>query len=431
MKRYKMNSLKGLGKLSFIVGICLFTSCSKVLPYQDTSLSPTERAEDLVSRLTLEEKVSLMQHESPAVPRVGIKKYVWWNEALHGVGRAGLATVFPQSIGMAASFNDGLLYDVFTAVSDEARAKHNEFKKQGELQIYQGLTFWTPNINIFRDPRWGRGQETYGEDPYLTSKMGVSVVRGLQGPEDATYDKLHACAKHYAVHSGPEWNRHSFNAEDVDPRDLWETYLPAFKSLVQKANVKEVMCAYNRYEDEPCCGSDRLLQQILRDEWGYDGLVVSDCWAINDFYNKGSHETEPDATHASATAVFTGTDLVVLVDYYVEKASGAQQIEITPDKFGGNYYLEASTLFRDQRGVDMPAEFIIPNCKIQSNFNFTMASSGDPSTFTFTMDAFPDYTRFDGTKKVLAAIQIITEGDDGINTGVREKTAHNYNKVEA
>ena len=310
MKRSKMNLLKGLGKLSLsIVGVCFLASCSKVLPYQDTSLSPAERAEDLVGRLTLEEKVSLMQHESPAVPRLGIKKYVWWNEALHGVGRAGLATVFPQSIGMAASFNDELLYDVFTAVSDEARAKHNEFKKQGELQIYQGLTFWTPNINIFRDPRWGRGQETYGEDPYLTSKMGVSVVRGLQGPEDAAYDKLHACAKHYAVHSGPEWNRHSFNAEDVDPRDLWETYLPAFKSLVQKADVKEVMCAYNRYEDEPCCGSDRLLQQILRDEWGYDGLVVSDCWAINDFYNKGSHETEPDATHASAKAVITGTDL--------------------------------------------------------------------------------------------------------------------------
>jgi len=294
--------------LSAVCGVC-FVSCGQTLPYQDSSLSPEERAEDLVHRLTLEEKVSLMQHESPAIPRLGIKKYVWWNEALHGVGRAGLATVFPQSIGMAASFDDDLLYQVFSAVSDEARAKHNEFKKQGDLQIYQGLTFWTPNINIFRDPRWGRGQETYGEDPYLTSKMGVSVVRGLQGPEDAAYDKLHACAKHYAVHSGPEWNRHSFNAENIVPRDLWETYLPAFKALVQKADVKEVMCAYNRYEDEPCCGSDRLLQQILRDEWGYQGIVVSDCWAINDFFNKGSHETEPDPAHASAKAVRTGTDL--------------------------------------------------------------------------------------------------------------------------
>lgn len=296
---------------NFILFVCCSTlfSCVNKLPYQDSSLSPEERAEDLIGRLTLKEKVSLMQHESPAIPRLGIKKYVWWNEALHGVGRAGLATVFPQSIGMAASFNDELLYDVFTAVSDEARAKHNEFKKQGELQIYQGLTFWTPNINIFRDPRWGRGQETYGEDPYLTGRMGVSVVRGLQGPKDAAYDKLHACAKHYAVHSGPEWNRHSFNAENINPRDLWETYLPAFKALVQKAEVKEVMCAYNRYEDDPCCGSDRLLQQILRNEWGYKGIVVSDCWAINDFFNKGSHETEPDPAHASAKAVITGTDL--------------------------------------------------------------------------------------------------------------------------
>jgi beta-glucosidase len=250
-----------------------------------------------------------MQHNSPAIPRLGIKKYVWWNEALHGVARAGTATVFPQTIGMAASFNDDLLYDVFTAVSDEARAKHTEFKKQGELNIYQGLTFWTPNVNIFRDPRWGRGQETYGEDPYLATRMGINVVRGLQGPKDAKYDKLHACAKHYAVHSGPEWSRHTFNAENIDPRDLWETYLPAFKALVQKADVKEVMCAYNRYEGDPCCGSDRLLQQILRNDWGFQGLIVSDCWAINDFYKKGAHETEPDKPHAAAKAVITGTDL--------------------------------------------------------------------------------------------------------------------------
>ncbi len=306
-----MKNLTKIVKQTALSGtLCLtLLSCNEVLPYQDTSLPAEERAEDLVGRLTLEEKVSLMQHESPAIPRLGIKKYVWWNEALHGVGRAGLATVFPQSIGMAASFNDSLLYDVFTAVSDEARAKHAEFRKSGDLKIYQGLTFWTPNVNIFRDPRWGRGQETYGEDPYLTSRMGISVVRGLQGPDDARYDKLHACAKHYAVHSGPEWNRHSFNAEDIAPRDLWETYLPAFKALVQKAGVKEVMCAYNRYEGDPCCGSNRLLQQILREEWGYKGIVVSDCWAINDFFNEGAHETEPDPAHATAKAVITGTDL--------------------------------------------------------------------------------------------------------------------------
>ena len=309
--KHKLMNLTTIAKQAALSGtLCLaLLSCKQTLPYQDTSLAPEDRAADLVGRLTLEEKVSLMQHDSPAIPRLGIKKYVWWNEALHGVGRAGLATVFPQAIGMAASFDDALLYDVFTAVSDEARAKHNEFRKSGDLQIYQGLTFWTPNVNIFRDPRWGRGQETYGEDPYLTSRMGVSVVRGLQGPEGEKYDKLHACAKHYAVHSGPEWNRHSFNAEDIAPRDLWETYLPAFKALVQEADVKEVMCAYNRFEGEPCCGSNRLLQQILRDEWGYKGIVLSDCWAINDFFNEGAHQTDPDAAHASSKAVRTGTDL--------------------------------------------------------------------------------------------------------------------------
>lgn len=292
-----------------VCSLCLLFSCSQKLPYQDTLLTPEQRAEDLLPRLTLEEKVSLMQNASPAIPRLGIKEYEWWNEALHGVGRAGLATVFPQSIGMGASFNDSLLYEVFEAVSDEARVKSRIFGESGRLKRYQGLTFWTPNVNIFRDPRWGRGQETYGEDPYLTGQMGIAVVRGLQGPEDAKYDKLHACAKHYAVHSGPEWNRHSFNAENIAPRDLWETYLPAFKDLVQKADVKEVMCAYNRFEGEPCCGSNRLLMQILRDEWGYKGIVVSDCGAISDFHRQGAHETHPDKKHASASAVKSGTDL--------------------------------------------------------------------------------------------------------------------------
>ena len=292
-----------------IIGSCLL-SCNSKLPYEDPTLSADGRAMDLVKRLTLEEKVSLMQNTSPAIPRLGIKEYDWWNEALHGVGRAGVATVFPQCIGMAASFNDSLLFEVFTAVSDEARAKSNEFARTQEgLKRYQGLTFWTPNVNIFRDPRWGRGQETYGEDPYLTAQMGINVVRGLQGPENEKYDKLHACAKHFAVHSGPEWNRHIFNAENIAPRDLWETYLPAFKALVQQANVKEVMCAYNRYEGEPCCGSNRLLHQILRDEWGYQGIVVSDCWAINDFFTEGHHHTEPDVPHATAKAVSSGTDL--------------------------------------------------------------------------------------------------------------------------
>ena len=297
--------------IKFMMLACTLTlvACSNQAPYQNKSLSPTERAADLVSRLTLEEKITLMQNNSSAVKRLGIKPYEWWNEALHGVARNGLATVYPQAIGMGASFNDTLLYQVFTSISDEARVKYRQAREAGNYKRYTGLTFWTPNINIFRDPRWGRGQETYGEDPYLTSRMGLSVVNGLQGPQNTKYNKTHACAKHYAVHSGPEWNRHSFNAENINPRDLWETYLPAFQDLVIQRNVKEVMCAYNRFEGDPCCGSDRLLINILRNEWNYKGLVVSDCGAIDNFYFKGRHETHKNKADASAAAVLSGTDL--------------------------------------------------------------------------------------------------------------------------
>lgn len=210
---------------------------------------------------------------------------------------------------MAASFNDSLVYEVFTAVSDEARAKNAYYASKGSYERYQGLTMWTPNVNIYRDPRWGRGIETYGEDPYLTTRMGVNVVKGLQGVSDGKYDKLHACAKHFAVHSGPEWNRHSFDVEDLPLRDLYETYLPAFKALVQDANVKEVMCAYNRFEGEPCCGNKRLLTQILREEWGFDGIILSDCWAINDFFEEKGHKTHKDSASAASAAVLSGTDL--------------------------------------------------------------------------------------------------------------------------
>ena len=277
--------------------------------YKNNALPFDVRVDDLLGRLTLEEKVSLMQDASRPIERLGIKPYNWWNEALHGVARAGLATVFPQSIGMAATFDNDAVFNVFNAVSDEARAKHNYYSSQGNYGRYQGLTMWTPTINIFRDPRWGRGIETYGEDPYLTSLMGVAAVKGLQGPVGEKYDKLHACAKHFAVHSGPEWNRHSFNAKDIKPRDLYETYLPAFEALVKDANVQEVMCAYNRFEDEPCCGSNRLLNQILREKWGFAGIVVADCGAIRDFYATNAHETHPDAASASAAAVISGTDL--------------------------------------------------------------------------------------------------------------------------
>ena len=279
------------------------------LPYQNPNLPAEERAEDLLGRLTLEEKAKLMMNGSPAIERLGIPQFDWWSEALHGVGRNGLSTTFPSCIGMAASFDDALLERIYSAISDEARAKNTAQKKKGKVGKYQGLSFWTPTVNIFRDPRWGRGQESYGEDPYMNSRMGQAVVRGLQGPEGHKYRKLLACAKHFAVHSGPEKTRHSFNIDNLSPRDLWETYLPAFKDLVQKANVQEVMCAYQRFEGEPCCGSNRLLQQILRDEWGFKGLVVSDCGAIGDFWRKGRHGVSKDAAGASAKAVLSGTDV--------------------------------------------------------------------------------------------------------------------------
>ena len=278
-------------------------------PYQNPNLSAKERAKDLCSRLTLEEKAQLMLDESPAIPRMGIKKFFWWSESLHGAANMDHVTVFPEPIAMAASFNPSLLYKVFDIASTEFRAQYNErmYRGSGEDEKFHSLSVWTPNVNIFRDPRWGRGQETYGEDPYLTSVMGTQVVKGLQGPEDAKYRKLWACAKHYAVHSGPEYTRHTANLTNVSPRDMWETYMPAFKTLVQDAKVREVMCAYQRLDDDPCCGSQRLLQTILRDEWGFQYLVVSDCGAVSDFYE--SHKSSSSPVHASAKATIAGTDV--------------------------------------------------------------------------------------------------------------------------
>ncbi|MBP3679873.1 MAG: glycoside hydrolase family 3 protein, partial [Bacteroidaceae bacterium] len=294
----------------FLTTLAVLASCNNQPAYKNTSLSPEERAEALLKELTLEEKVSLMIDVSAPIERLGIQTYNWWNEALHGIARSGLATVFPMPIGMAAAFDPDGLHDVFVAVSDEARAKNAKAVQEESFKRYQGLTVWTPNINIFRDPRWGRGIETYGEDPYLTAVLGTEVVKGLQClDENEKYDKLHACAKHFAVHSGPEWNRHEFNAENIKPRDLYETYLPAFEALVKEGKVKEVMCAYNRFEGDPCCGSDQLLINILRNEWNYEGIVVSDCGAISDFYRDKAHKTHPDAASASAAAVLSGTDL--------------------------------------------------------------------------------------------------------------------------
>jgi len=281
---------------------------AQTLPYQNPELNAHDRAIDLCSRLTLEEKASLMLDESPAIPRLGIKKFYWWSEALHGAANMGNVTVFPEPIAMAASWNPDLLYKVFDVASTEFRAQYNHrLQNGGENEKFHSLSVWTPNVNIFRDPRWGRGQETYGEDPYLTSVMGTQVVRGLQGPETSKYRKLWACAKHYAVHSGPEYTRHTANLTNVSARDLWETYLPAFKTLVQDAKVREVMCAYQRLDDEPCCGNSRLLQQILRDEWGFKYLVVSDCGAVSDFYQ--NHKSSSDAVHAAKVGTLAGTDV--------------------------------------------------------------------------------------------------------------------------
>ena len=304
-------------KLLTTILLILGTSAlhAQEFPFLNPTLSAEQRAEDLLQRLTLEEKVKLMMDSSPAIPRLGIPAFQWWSEALHGVGRNGFTTVFPITTMMAASWDDALLHRVFTAVSDEARAKNQEAKKRGQLQRYQGLSFWTPNINIFRDPRWGRGQETYSEDPYLTERMGLAVVRGLQGDNydgsrsgNGKYRKLLACAKHFAVHSGPEWNRHIFDVQQLPARDLWETYLPAFKALVQKGEVAEVMCAYQRIDGEPCCGNARYERHILRDEWGFKGLITSDCGAIRDFLPQW-HNVSPDKAAASAKAVLAGTDV--------------------------------------------------------------------------------------------------------------------------
>jgi beta-glucosidase len=280
-------------------------------PYKNPSLPIQVRVDDLVSRMTLEEKVSQMMNAAPAIERLGIPAYDWWNEALHGVARAGYATVFPQAIGLAATWDTKLMYEVADVISTEARAKHHEFVRNNQHARYQGLTFWSPNINIFRDPRWGRGQETYGEDPYLTSRLGVEFVRGLQG-NDPRYFKVIATPKHYAVHSGPEPERHAFDAI-ASERDLRETYLPAFRDTILEGKAYSVMCAYNRMNGEPCCSNKKLMIDILRGEWGFDGYVVSDCGAIYDIWK--FHKLVPTEMEASVLGVKAGTDLTCGTEY--------------------------------------------------------------------------------------------------------------------
>lgn len=284
-----------------------FSQNTAKLPYKNTQLSIDDRVEDLVSRMTLPEKVTQLFNQAAPVERLGVPAYNWWNECLHGVARAGTATVFPQAIGLSATFDQDLMFRVGDAISDEARAKHNFFVANNVRSIYTGLTFWTPNINIFRDPRWGRGQETYGEDPFLTGRLAVNFIKGLQG-NDPKYLKTVATAKHYAVHSGPEATRHSDNIF-VSDRDLYDTYLPAFKAVIREANVQSVMCAYNSFRDKPCCGNDVLLSNILRNRFGFNGYVVSDCGAISDFYTQRAHHIVPTSTQAWGWSLSTGTDL--------------------------------------------------------------------------------------------------------------------------
>jgi len=304
---FNIKRMKKLYLLLLFISISFispFAYAQEQYPYQNYNLSVEQRVDDLISRMTIPEKIGQLLYQSPAIPRLGIPKYNWWNEALHGVARAGYATVFPQSVTMAASWDKSLIYEVASVISDEARAKNNMFLQLGERGQYQGLTFWSPNINIFRDPRWGRGHETYGEDPYLTGQIGKEFVMGLQG-NDSKYLKVVATAKHYAVHSGPESLRHVFNAE-VSERDLRETYLPAFRTLVVDAKVESVMGAYNRFRGEACCASEKL-DGILRKEWGFKGYVVSDCGALEDIWK--THKIVPDAAEASAISLKTGCDL--------------------------------------------------------------------------------------------------------------------------
>lgn len=315
-------------------------------PFRNPDLALEVRVKDIISRLTLEEKVEMMKYTAPAVPRLGIPAYNWWNEALHGVARTKeKVTVFPQAIGMAATFDTEALQKMGDITASEGRAIFNEDLRTGETgEIYRGLTYWTPNINIFRDPRWGRGQETYGEDPYLTGKMGSAIVRGLEG-DDPYYLKAVACAKHFAVHSGPEANRHSYDAR-TSWYDLWDTYLPAFHEVITKAKVHGVMCAYNRYEGRPCCGNNKLLQDILRNQWDFDGYVTSDCWAVSDFVS--FHKTHGNMTDAVVDAVLNGTDMEC-GNSYQKLLQGVQRGQISEKEIN----VSLARLFRIQFKMGM------------------------------------------------------------------------------
>ncbi|MBQ6194144.1 MAG: glycoside hydrolase family 3 C-terminal domain-containing protein [Prevotella sp.] len=365
--------MRNMKKAIILATIAITLSTNRVnaqtqYPWQNPQLSRSERVESLLGMLTPEEKVGLMMNKSISIDRLGIPSYNWWSEACHGVRQDGY-TVYPQPIGLAAAFSEKLVFDVFSQVSDEARANWNRsdhsVKHVGMGEVYYPgnpeLTFWCPNVNIFRDPRWGRGQETCGEDPYLNAVLGVQTVLGMQDPKNG-YFKTHACAKHYAVHSGPEPLRHSMNVEPTN-RDLWETYLPAFKALVKKGNVREVMCAYQRFEGKPCCTSDRLLIDILRNKWDYKGIVLTDCDAINNFFNRGQHETHKDGLSASVDAVLNGTDLEC-GKVFMSLAEGLNKGLIEEDVLDS--HLRNTLTGRFELGMFDPAE-MLPWAKIPAS----------------------------------------------------------------
>lgn len=345
MRNHKYLHLAALCNILLI--ICSYNGTAKEpevhhYPFRDINLSIDDRINDLIGRLTLEEKVSMMMYDSPPIKRLGIPRYNWWNESLHGVARAGRATVFPQAIGMGATFDDELIFRVSTAISDEARAMHHAAVARGNRLRYGGLTFWSPNINIFRDPRWGRGMETYGEDPYLMSRLGVAFVKGLQG-NHPTYLKTAACAKHYVVHSGPEGLRHKFNAES-SLKDMNETYFPAFKALVQEGRVEAIMCAYNRTNDEPCCGSHYLINEVLRERWGFEGHVVSDCWGIRDFHQGHNITSTPE--ESAALALRSGINLNCGNTYYPYLIEAVDLGLVREDEVDESLGILMRTLFR-------------------------------------------------------------------------------------
>jgi len=334
-----------------------------------------KEARSLVAQMTLEEKVSQTLHSAGAIERLGIKSYNWWNEALHGVARAGVATVFPQAIGLAASFDEDLIEKTADIISTEARGKFNMQQKFGDTDIYKGLTFWSPNVNIFRDPRWGRGHETFGEDPYLSGRLGVRFIYGLQG-YDPRFLKTAACAKHFVVHSGPEDERHSFNAT-VTQQDLYETYLPAFKACVQEGNVEAVMGAYNRTNDEPCCGSKTLLIDILREQWGFKGHVVSDCWAIKDFHMY--HKVTNSPVESVAMAINNGCDLNCgnLFLYLQQAVEEGLVDEKTLDEAVIRLYvakLKLGMIGDDSNNPYKDISYDQVDCKEHSEFNYKVAS---------------------------------------------------------